>query len=399
MKKVVLAYSGGLDTSVCIPLLREHYGYDEVIAVMVDVGQPEADIKEAKARAEKLSDRHKLIDAREEFVRDYIFRLIKANGNYEGYVLGTAIARPLIAQKVVEVAIEERADAVAHGCTGKGNDQLRFDAVFRTTDFDVIAPMRELDLTREEERKYAQEHGVSFESEKRWSVDENIWSRSIEGSELEEPSFVPPEEIFQWTGSVANAPEAAEIIKIGFEQGVPVSLDGTNIDGFSLIKKLNEIGGKHGVGRTDIIEDRVLGFKTRETYEHPAATILLVAHRDLELLVLTRNELRFKAFVDNTWSELVYQGLVMDPLYDSLNAFVDKTQERVNGAVYVKLEKGTARVVGRESPDELYSKDVSFDVKQEQKGAEGFSMYHGFQSRLAGRSRIVTKNKKGGKEK
>jgi len=255
MKKVVLAYSGGLDTSVCIPLLREHYGYDDVIAVTVDVGQSEDDIKEAKERGEKLR--------------------------------------------------EENADAVAHGCTGKGNDQLRFDAVFRTTDLDVVAPMRELSLTRAEERKYAAEHGILLKPEHRWSVDENIWSRSMEGAELEEPSFVPPEEIFQWTVSADKAPEDAETLKIDFVEGVPVSLNGTKMDGVSLLKKLNETGGKHGIGRTDIIEDRVLGFKSRENYEHPAATILLVAHRDLEQLVLTRNELRFKDFVDSAWSERI----------------------------------------------------------------------------------------------
>ena len=388
MKKVVLAYSGGLDTSVCIPLLREHYGYDEVIAVTVDVGQPEADLKEAKERGKKLSNSYREVDAKEEFVHDYIYRLIKANGCYEGYVLGTAIARPLIAKHVMEIAMEEKADAVAHGCTGKGNDQLRFDAVFRTSHLDVVAPIREMSLTREEEKRYAMEHGITFVTEKRWSVDENIWSRSIEGKELEEPSFLPPEEIFQWTVSVNKAPEDAEIIKIGFVHGIPVSLNGAKMNGVSLIRKLNETGGKHGVGRTDIIEDRVLGFKSREIYEHPAATILLEAHRDLEQLVLTRNELRFKELVDRTWSELVYQGLVMDPLFEGLNAFVDKTQERVNGSVYVKLEKGTARVVGRESPNALYSKDVSFDVKQEQKSAEGFSMYHGFQSRIVKRESL-----------
>ncbi len=391
MKKVALAYSGGLDTSVCIPLLRERYGYDEVIAVTVDVGQPEAEIKEAKERGEMLSDSYRDVDAKEEFVHEYIFPLIKANGCYEGYVLGTAIARPLIAKHVVEVAKEEKAAAVAHGCTGKGNDQLRFDVVFRATDLDVVAPVREMSLTREEEKRYADEHGISFATEKRWSVDENIWSRSIEGSKLEDLSFVPPEEIFQWTVSADKAPENAEIIKIGFEKGIPVSLNETKMDGVSLIRKLNELGGKHGVGRTDIIEDRILGFKARENYEHPAATILLVAHHDLEQLVLTRNELRFKDFVDSTWSELVYQGLVMDLLYESLNAFIDKTQERVNGMVYVRLEKGIARVVGRESPNALYSRDVSFDVKQEQKSAEGFSMYHGFQSRIAKRDRFASK--------
>ena len=382
MKKVVLAYSGGLDTSVCIPLLREHYGYDEVIAVMVDVGQPEADINEGVERGNKLGDLFRLIDAKDEFVRDYIFQLIKANGSYEGYVLGTAIARPLIAKKVVEVAKEENADAVAHGCTGKGNDQLRFDAVFRATNLDVIAPVREMSLTREEEKKYALERGISFESEKRWSIDENIWSRSIEGDELEDPAFFPPEEIFQWTVSQDNAPDDADIVKLEFERGIPVSVNGVRADGVSLIKRLNEVGGKHGVGRTDIIEDRVLGFKARENYEHPAATILLEAHRDLERLVLTRNELRFKEVVDHTWSELVYQGLVMDPLYDALNAFIDKTQERVTGTVFMKLKKGVARVVGRESPNALYSTDVSFDAKQETRIVEGFSVYHGFQSRM-----------------
>jgi argininosuccinate synthase len=382
MKKVVLAYSGGLDTSVCIPLLREHYSYDEVIAVMVDLGQPEADIKEAVKRGEKFSDLFKLIKAQDEFVRDYIFPLIKANGSYEGYVLGTAIARPLIAKKVVEVAKVENAEAVAHGCTGKGNDQLRFDAVFRATNLDVVAPVREMSLTREEEGKYALEHGISFESEKRWSIDENIWSRSIEGSDLEDPAFFPPEEIFQWTVSQDNAPDDADIVKIEFERGIPVSVNGVREDGVSLIKRLNEVGGKHGVGRTDIIEDRVLGLKARENYEHPAATILLEAHRDLERLVLTRNELRFKEFVDLTWSELVYQGLVMDPFYDDLNAFIDKTQERVNGTVFMKLKKGVARVVGRESPNALYSTDVSFDAKQETRIVEGFSVYHGYQSRM-----------------
>ena len=393
MKKVVLAYSGGLDTSVCIPLLREHFGYDEVIAVTVDVGQPEEELKEARVRAEKLSDTFVLVDAKQEFVHNCIFPLIKANGSYEGYVLGTAMARPLIARHVVEVALREGANALAHGCTGKGNDQLRFDAVFRTTDLEVIAPMRELSLTREEERRYAAEHGISFErgdgkdkdknKNKRWSVDENMWSRSIEGSELEDPAFSPPEEVFRWTASIEEAPEEPELLQISFERGVPVSVNGTEQDGVALIKMLNAIGGKHGIGRTDMMEDRVLGFKAREIYEHPAATILLEAHRDLERLILTRNELRFKELVDRAWSELVYQGLVMDPLFDALNAFIDKTQERVNGTVYLKLNKGVARVVGRESPYALYSKEVSFDVKRDQRTAEGFSLYHGFQSRLA----------------
>ncbi|MDY6931147.1 MAG: argininosuccinate synthase [Halobacteriota archaeon] len=383
MRKVALAYSGGLDTSVCIPLLKEHYGYDHVITVVVDVGQPEEDLKEAEERANILSDKHITIDAKAEFVSDYLFPLIKANGNYEGYVIGTSIARPLIARKVVKVAKEEGAEALAHGCTGKGNDQLRFELIFRTTDMKVIAPMRELNLTRSEECKYAEEHGVKFSTEKVWSIDENIWSRSIEGGELENPGFIPPEEIFGWTVSPEKAPEA-ETIEIGFEGGVPITLNGEKMDGLSLIGRLNEIGGGHGVGRTDMIEDRVLGLKARENYEHPAATILLTAHKDLEQLVLTRSELRFKDMVDSRWSELVYEGLVIDPLFDDLNAFVDKTQERVTGTVKVRLYKGSAAVVSRESPYAIYSQElVSFDDKAlDQKDAEGFAKYHGFQARM-----------------
>jgi len=383
MRKVALAYSGGLDTSVCIPLLKEHYGYDHVITVVVDVGQPEDDLKEAEERARILSDKHITIDAKSEFVNDYLFALIKANGNYEGYVIGTSIARPLIARKIVEVAKEEGAEALAHGCTGKGNDQLRFELIFRTTDMKVIAPMRELNLTRSEECKYAEEHGVKFSTEKVWSIDENIWSRSIEGGELEDPGFIPPEEIFGWTVSAEKAPDA-ETIEIGFEGGVPITLNGEWLDGLSLIGRLNELGGGHGVGRTDMIEDRVLGLKARENYEHPAATILLTAHKDLEQLVLTRSELRFKETVDSRWSELVYEGLVIDPLYDDLNAFIDKTQERVTGTVKVRLYKGSATVVARGSPYAIYSQElVSFDDKAlDQKDAEGFAKYHGFQARM-----------------
>ncbi len=385
MKKVVLAYSGGLDTSVCIPLLKEHYGCDYAVTVTVDVGQPEKEIEQAEKKAAVISDKHYTIDAKDEFVKDYIFPLIKANGSYEGYVLGTSIARPLIARKVVEIAQKENADALCHGCTGKGNDQLRFEAVFRSTALPVIAPMRDMNLTRDWEMEYAKKHGipVAATKSKPWSVDENIWSRSIEGGRLEEPDFVPPEEIFEWTVSPEEAP-GAEIIELGFEKGVPASLNGEGFDGVSLIRMLNRTGGTHSVGRTDMIEDRVLGLKARENYEHPAATILLTAHRDLEKLVLTRDELRFKSLVDETWSELAYKGLVDEPLYSDLNAFIDRTQERVTGNVKVKLYKGNAKVVARYSPYALYSADLSsFDSKTiDQKDAEGYCKYHGFQARL-----------------
>ncbi len=388
MKTVVLAYSGGLDTSVAIPLLRERYGCDRVITVVADVGQPASEIASATERAETLADAHYTLDLKNEFVDDFIVPSIKANGCYEGYVLGTALARPLIAKKIVELAEAENADALAHGCTGKGNDQLRFEAVFRATDFDLIAPMRDLNLTREWEIDYARDHNipVTVTREKIWSVDENLWSRSIEGGELEDPYFIPPEEIYGWTAAPENAPEA-EILELTFREGVPVSLNGRTVDGVTLITELNRIGGAHGVGRSDNIEDRVLGLKAREIYEHPAATIILNAHRDLESLVLTRDELRFKSMVDATWAELAYKGLVDEPLYADLCAFIDETQKRVTGSVKVRLYRGSATVIARKSDFALYSEElVSFGESAiDQKDSEGFSKYHGFQARLARR--------------
>ena len=251
---------------------------------------------------------------------------------------------------------------------------------------DVIAPMREMNLTREWEIDYAKEHGIPVEvtKSKPWSVDENIWSRSIEGGRLEDPSFVPPEEIFEWTTSPEKAPDQPRVVDIGFEAGVPVSLDGEKMSGYALVKKMNEIAGENGVGRTDMIEDRVLGLKARENYEHPAATVLLAAHADLEKLVLTRSELKFKKIVDDQWSELAYYGLVDEPLYADLNAFIDKSQERVTGTVKVRLYKGALTILARSSPNALYSEDlVSFDSQTiDQKDSEGFAKYHGFQARM-----------------
>jgi len=385
MKKVVLAYSGGLDTTVCIPLLREKYGFDEVITVTVDIGQPEDEIRKAEMRGKKYADKHYTIDAKKEYI-DLIFKLIKANGEYEGYVLGTAIARPLIAEKVVEIAIKENADAIAHGCTGKGNDQLRFENIFYQYGFKVIAPMRELNLTREWEIEYARQHGIDVPAtkEKPYSIDENLWSRSIEGGKLEDPTFIPPDDIYEWTNNPEETPNEPDILKIDFEKGIPVALNDERMDGLELIKKLNEIGGKHGVGRTDIIEDRVLGLKSRECYEHPAATILIIAHRDLERLVLSRRELKFKRFVEEEWAELVYYGLINDPLFEALNAFIDKTQERVTGWVKVKIFKGSVMPIARYSEFSLYKPELtSFDTKIiDQRYAEGFSRFHGLQGRI-----------------
>ncbi|MEM0302023.1 MAG: argininosuccinate synthase [Archaeoglobaceae archaeon] len=383
--KVVLAYSGGLDTTVCIFLLREKYGFDEVITTTVDIGLPESELRRAEERGKKYADKHYTVDAKKEFI-EAIYRLIKANGDYEGYVLGTAIARPIIAEKVAEIALKEKADAVAHGCTGKGNDQLRFENVFRQYNFKVIAPVRELNLTREWEIDYAKQHGIEVPAtkEKPFSVDENLWSRSIEGGKLEDPTFVPPEDIYEWTKSPEKAQEKPEIIKIDFEKGIPVAVNDKRLDGFELVKLLNEIGGKHGVGRTDMIEDRVLGLKARENYEHPAATILITAHKDLEKLVLSRRELKFKKIVEEEWAELVYYGLTNEPLFEALNAFIDKTQERVTGWVKLRLYKGSVMPIARYSEFALYSEElVSFDTRAiDQRLAEGFVVFHGLQGRM-----------------
>ncbi|MCS7118931.1 MAG: argininosuccinate synthase [Archaeoglobaceae archaeon] len=383
--KVVLAYSGGLDTTVCIFLLKEKYGFDEVVTVTVDIGLPENELRRAEERGNKYADKHYTVSARKEFV-EAIYRLIKANADYEGYVLGTAMARPVIAEKIVEIAKKENANAVAHGCTGKGNDQLRFENIFRQHGFKVVAPIRDLNLTREWEIDYAKKHGIEVPTskEKPFSVDENLWSRSIEGGKLENPSFIPPEEIYEWTKSPKLALDEQEIVKIDFENGIPVALNDQKLDGFELIKLLNEIGGKHGVGRTDMIEDRVLGLKARENYEHPGATILITAHRDLEKLVLSRRELKFKKIVEEEWAELVYYGLTNDPLFEALNAFIDKTQERVTGWVKLRLYKGSVIPIARHSQFALYSEElVSFDTMAlDQRLAEGFSAFHGLQGRI-----------------
>jgi len=385
MKKVVLSYSGGLDTSVCIPILKEKYQYNEVVTVTVDVGQPRGDLQKAKARAAKLSDKHYTIDARNEFVEQYLFPLIKANGCYEGYTLGHAVARPLIAKKVLEIANQEHASAIAHGCTGKGNDQLRFEAVFRASKYPIHAPMRELNLTRSEEIEYALEHNIDvpITFEKPYSVDENIWSRSVEGGRLEDPACAPTEDIYKWTADPIKADKLVEVT-LEFKSGLPVSVDRKNLRGLPLIQRLNDIGGELGIGRTDLMEDRVLGLKAREIYEHPAASIILTAHQDLEALVLTRKERDLKRLIDSAWAELVYQGLIDEPLVAALNAFIDKTQERVDGSITMRLYKGTVTVIARSSPKALYSEElVSFNDKSlDQRDAEGFSKYYGFQSRM-----------------
>ncbi|KZX46839.1 argininosuccinate synthase [Haloarcula sp. K1] len=395
---VALAFSGGLDTTVCVSLLKEEYGYDEVIGVTVDVGQPDYEFEEAEETAEALGVEQHVVDATEEFA-DLCMEAVKANADYQGYPLGTALARPVIAKAILSVAEEEGCSAVAHGCTGKGNDQLRFEAVWRDSDLDVIAPVRELGLTREWENEYAAEKGLPVEGGDggRYSIDTNLWSRSIEGSELEDPSTIPSDDIYKWTDNPSD--KDAELVEVAFEEGIPVAVDGEELGGVELIEQLNEQAGAHGIGRTDMMEDRMLGLKVRENYEHPAATVLLTAHEALEGLVLTQEERQFKAQVDQEWSQKAYQGLVDAPLTGALEAFIDDTNERVTGTVTVKLEGGHCRPVSRESDYAVYSEsaasfneeDVSGGITQQD--ATGVAKYHGFQSRLA--NKILDDAKKG----
>lgn len=383
--RVALAFSGGLDTTVCVPILEDEYGYDEVIGVTVDVGQPASEFAEAEETAEALDLEYHIVDARDAFA-DLCFDAVRANASYQGYPLGTALARPVIAESILSVAQEHNCDALAHGCTGKGNDQLRFEAVWRGSDLDVIAPVRELGLTREWEIEYADERDLPVEAgnEGVWSIDQNLWSRAIEGGELEEPGYIPPEEIYEWTAEPAGETE----IEVQFEAGVPVSIDGEELPPVELIETLNDRAGQYGVGRTDVMEDRILGLKVRENYEHPAATVLLTAHRGLEDLVLTKEERRLKGRIEDEWAEKAYHGLVFAPVVDAMDGFIAETQTGVTGRATVRLSAGSCRVVARESDYAVYSEEMaSFNTETvagiEQEDATGVAKYHGIQDRLA----------------
>jgi len=383
---VALAFSGGLDTTVCVPLLEEEYGYDDVVGVTVDVGQPDAEFAEARETADALGVEHFVVDAKAEFA-DLCFDAVQAGATYQGYPLGTALARPVIADAILDVAEAEGCTALAHGCTGKGNDQLRFEAVWRASDLDVLAPVRELGLTRDWEVEYAAERGLPVDSgnDGEWSIDTNLWSRSVEGGDLEGPGYQPPEAIYDWTDEPSGDTETVEIT---FEAGEPVAVDGEELEPVALIEHLNDLAGSYGVGRTDTMEDRMLGLKVRENYEHPAATTLLAAHDALEGLVLTKDERDFTEDVSRQWAQKAYEGLVDHPLVDALNGYLAETQEVVTGTVTVKFEGGRARPVARESEHAVYSADAaSFDTETvdgiEQADATGVAKYHGFQSRLA----------------
>jgi len=379
MKKIVLAYSGGLDTSVAVKWLGER-GYT-IVAYLADVGQGQ-DFKVVKERAFKAGASKVVIDdLRKDFVTDFIFPSLKANAVYEGkYYLATALSRPIIAKGLVETAEKEGADYIGHGCTGKGNDQVRFEvtSMILNPGLKVIAPVREWEMpTRESEIKYALEHGIPIDVTKKkpYSIDKNLWGISIESGKLEDPYFEPTEDIYQMTQSVDKAPAKPEYVEIFFNKGIPTMLNGKKYGPIELVEKLNSIGGKHGVGRSDMVEDRLVGIKSREIYEAPAGYILLEAHKALESLTLDRETIFFKEKVSLEYSRMVYFGLWYTSLKQALDKFIDETQKRVTGTVRVKLHKGHAVIVGRKSQYSLYKEKLATygegDVF-DQKLAKGF---------------------------
>ncbi|QKE73587.1 argininosuccinate synthase [Arthrobacter citreus] len=362
-EKIVLAYSGGLDTSVCIKWLQEKYNYD-VIALCLDLGEGK-DVEAVRQKALNLGAiKSYMINVKDIFANEYIVPALKANALYEGkYPLSSALSRPLIAKLLVEVAKQEGAVAVAHGCTGKGNDQVRFEVsvMALNPNLKVVAPVREWGMTRDEEIQYANENGVPIpvDLDNPFSIDANIWGRACEAGVLENPWNEAPEEAFDWTNAIENTPDVPEYIEIEFIKGVPVALNGQPIDLVQLIEQLNGIGGKHGVGRIDHIENRLVGIKSREVYENPAALILINAHKELEFLTLPREVTNFKVNIEQQFSKMLYDGLWYSPLMGALDAFVNTTQETVTGVVRVKLFKGNHTVVGRKSENSLYNEELA----------------------------------------
>ncbi|MEB3177465.1 MAG: argininosuccinate synthase [Nostocaceae cyanobacterium] len=388
--KVVLAYSGGVDTSVCIPYLKHEWGVEEVITLAADLGQGE-DLEPVREKALKSGASVSLVaDVKEIFAKEYAFAAIQANALYENrYPLATALARPLIAKALVEAAEQYGADAIAHGCTGKGNDQVRFDVAIAglNPNLKILAPAREWGMSREDTIAYGERFGIHFPVKKSspYSLDRNLLGLAIEAGPLEDPWYEPAEEIYVMTKAIADTPDEPEYVEIGFEKGLPVTVNGEALAPVQLIERLNQIVGRHGVGRIDMIENRLVGIKSREIYESPAMVVLINAHRDLESLTLTADVTRYKRGIEETYSQLIYNGLWYSPLKAALDAFVQQTQERVNGTVRVKLFKGNATIVGRKSDNSLYSLEMATygaDDQFDHKAAEGFIYVWGLPTRL-----------------
>jgi argininosuccinate synthase len=395
--RVLLLYSGGLDTSVMLKWIQDHYGA-EVVALTLNLGQPGENYDVVRQKALDLGALScEIVDAREEFARDYVLPAIKANALYGGgYPLFTALGRPLIAKIAVEKAREHGCDAVAHGCTGKGNDQVRLDSAVLAyaPDMKIVAPVRNWQMGREEEIAYAREHGIPVKGGTEappYSIDDNIWGRSSEGGPIEDLDEPPRDDVFELVADPADAPDTPQDLVIGFEQGCPVSLDGERLGLVELIDRCAEIACHHGVGTVDHIEDRIVGLKVRDLYEVPAAEVLLTAHRDLEKLVGTIHQNRFKLSLDEQWAFLVYAGLWYEPLLENLNAFMDSVNEKVTGEITVRLFKGRAQVVARSSPNALYDEALaSFGESGglfSQHASPGFIELWTLQSRMAYRLR------------
>ncbi len=387
INKIVLAYSGGLDTSIILKWLKVKYK-SEIIAYVADVGQDD-DFEKIKEKALKTGASKVYIeDLKEEFVKDYIYPVIKANAMYENrYLLGTAIARPLIAKRQVEIAKKEKADAVSHGATGKGNDQVRFELTFKALapELTIIAPWREWEFKgREDLIKFAKENDIPIPVTKKkpYSSDMNLFHISFESGILEDPWQEPLDDMFEMTVSPEKAPGKPEYVEINFEKGNAVAVNGKKLKKVELIKKLNEIGGKHGIGRMDMVENRLVGIKNRGVYETPGGTILITAHRDLESLTIDRDTMHYKDMLAVRYAELVYYGKWFTPLKKSMDAFINETQKHVTGTVKLKLYKGNAMVVGRKSPYSLYNPELATFEQEDiynQKDAEGFINLYGLQ--------------------
>ena len=397
--KVVLAYSGGLDTSVAIKWLKEKYNLD-VIAVCIDVGN-ERDFSAVQQKALDVGAVKSLvIDAQASFVNHFIFPALQANAIYEGqYPLATALSRPLMAKLLVKVAVDEGASTVAHGCTGKGNDQVRFEVSIGALapNLKIIAPAREWDMTREQTIEYAQRHGipVPITAASPYSLDECLWGRAIECGVLEDPWVEPPDDVFTWTTSPAEAPDKPEYVEIGFEKGIPVTIDRKKMDGVILVRQLNELAGKHGVGRIDHIEDRLIGIKSREIYEAPAAAVLLVAHQALEAMTLSKSQLLFKQKVAMEYADLIYNGLWFTSLRQDLAALVKSSQRFVTGTVRLKLFKGNCSLVGRKSPMSLYDYGLATYDKGDvfdQRASSGFIHIWGLPVRTQSQAQPATED-------
>lgn len=390
ISRIALAYSGGLDTSVAIPWLRETYGC-EVIAVIADIGQGEdLAATRAKALASGASAAH-VVDVRRTFVTDYIVPMVQAGAVYEGrYLLGTSLARPLIARTQVEVALAEGADALAHGCTGKGNDQVRFELAYQALapHLKVVAPWREWHIrSREQAIEYAQAHGVPVPASKArpYSVDKNLWHCSSEAGILEDIWAEPPDDLYQYTIDPRKAPDEPEYLEIDFEEGRPVGLNGEPTDPLAIMEHLNAAGGRHGVGRVDMVENRLVGMKTRGVYETPGGTVLTLAHRDLEAITVERECAHYKFLIGPRYAELVYYGQWFSPLRQAFDAFVASTQRTVTGTVRMRLFKGTAMPVGRRSPNSLYDPDLATFGEEsvyDQRLAAGFISLWGLPTRV-----------------